>query len=302
MNEAAFDRVFPSRTLSSRIFGTSDSRMSGAFYGYSLFIIALGTGWVLRDRGLVSASDGPGYWLGIIGSSLMLLLLLYPVRKRFRALRFLGGTSHWFRLHMILGLLGPLLVLYHSNFRIGSFNSQVALYCMLLVAGSGVIGRHLYAGIHEGLYGRKTSLKDLRRDLASSQKDNKGLALLLPRLATRLASLSAEIEGDGASGSMGVVASLKWVFRRYPVWFFLVQLARTELRAQAVVSPAIARDLPRMAKSTSPYIRNFVRLASHIARFTLYERLFSLWHVLHLPLFFMLIISALVHVLAVHMY
>ena len=41
---------------------------------------------------------------------------------------------------------------------------------------------------------------------------------------------------------------------------------------------------------------------TRVAQFSLYERLFSLWHVFHLPFFFMLVLSACVHVLAVHMY
>ena len=61
------------------------------------------------------------------------LQVLEP-RKRFRFLQILGATRHWFRLHMIFGLLGPLLILYHSNFHLGSFNSRVAFYAMLLVA------------------------------------------------------------------------------------------------------------------------------------------------------------------------
>ena len=39
-----------------------------------------------------------------------------------------------------------------------------------------------------------------------------------------------------------------------------------------------------------------------VAELKLYERLFSLWHVLHLPLFVMLVVSGIVHVIAVHMY
>ena len=33
-----------------------------------------------------------------------------------------------------------------------------------------------------------------------------------------------------------------------------------------------------------------------------YERLFGLWHVFHLPFFYMLVVTAIVHVVAVHMY
>jgi hypothetical protein len=39
-----------------------------------------------------------------------------------------------------------------------------------------------------------------------------------------------------------------------------------------------------------------------VAAFEAYERLFSLWHVLHLPLFFMLLIAGIVHVIAVNVY
>jgi hypothetical protein len=33
-----------------------------------------------------------------------------------------------------------------------------------------------------------------------------------------------------------------------------------------------------------------------------FQALFSLWHALHMPLFFMLIIAGTVHVVAVHLY
>ena len=39
-----------------------------------------------------------------------------------------------------------------------------------------------------------------------------------------------------------------------------------------------------------------------VARFSFYERVFALWHALHLPLCFLLFISAGIHVYAVHSY
>lgn len=302
MNEIVADHVFPSNGIAERIFGTRKTRQSGAFYGYSLTVLACGIGWLLRDRNIVSPEDGLGYWLGIVGGSMMLILLLYPLRKRIRALRILGGTQQWFRMHMILGILGPVLVLFHSNFHLGSFNSRVALYCMLLVAGSGVIGRHIYAHIHNGLYGQKTTLKDMRDDLTMSLEKSQGLATLLPNLTKRLETLSTQVQGDAVTGRLKTGTSILWSVRRYFIWASLLVTAHRELKLQSDTSPAIARDLPRLRKTSSTFIRSFVRLTSRVAQFTLYERLFSLWHVLHMPLFFMMIISALVHVLAVHMY
>ena len=302
MNDIAADNVFASSGILGRLVGTRETRQNGAFYGYSLTVIACGLGWLLRDYTLINPKDGIGYWLGIIGGSMMLVLLLYPLRKRIRALHFLGGTQQWFRMHMILGVLGPVLVLYHSNFTLGSFNSQVALYCMLLVAGSGIIGRHIYAHIHNGLYGRKTTLKDMRADLKTSLEKSQGLATLLPTLTKKLEVLSTQVQGDAVTGRLTTSASILWTARKYFVWVSLLMTARRELELQSDASPAIARDLARLRKSSRIYIRNFVRLTTRVAQFTLYERMFSLWHVLHMPLFFMMIISALIHVLAVHMY
>lgn len=302
MNEIALDRVFESGGFRTRLFGTKETRLSNSFYGYSLTLIAIGAGWLLRGYDLIDPQDGLGYWLGIIGGTMMLVLILYPLRKRIRALRFLGRTARWFQVHMILGVLGPVLVLYHSNFSLGSFNSRVALYCMLLVAGSGVIGKYLYAHIHHGLYGGKASLSDLRNDLTSSLESSHGLATLLPHLTTRLEALAIDAQGCSITGSMSMRASISWSLRKYVIWISLSKAARAELRSRAAESPTIARDFDRLNKVSSAYIRNFVKLTTRIAQFTLFERLSSLWHVLHMPLFFMMVISALLHVLAVHMY
>ena len=94
----------------------------------------------------ITPQRGLGYWLGITGGSMMLLLLIYSARKRFAWLRWLGGIPAWFEIHMMLGVVGPLLVLFHANFRLGATNSNVALICMLVVAGKRRGGAlHLYA-------------------------------------------------------------------------------------------------------------------------------------------------------------
>jgi len=46
----------------------------------------------------------------------------------------------------------------------------------------------------------------------------------------------------------------------------------------------------------------FLQRLRKVVEFNFYERMFALWHVLHLPLFFMLVIAAIVHIIAVHWY
>jgi phage-related baseplate assembly protein len=50
------------------------------------------------------------------------------------------------------------------------------------------------------------------------------------------------------------------------------------------------------------FIEDFVAGAQRVAQFSRYERLFALWHVLHVPLVWMMLLSAVAHVVAVHAY
>src|SRR5450631_3641644 len=110
----------------------------------------------------ISPQRGLGYWLGIIGGSMMILLLVYSARKRAAWLRWLGGIPAWFEIHMALGVTGPILVLFHANFKLGATNSNVALISMLVVAGSGVIGRYIYTRLHAQMDGHEDTLEQLK--------------------------------------------------------------------------------------------------------------------------------------------
>ncbi|HEY0801893.1 MAG TPA: hypothetical protein VGD54_13690, partial [Steroidobacteraceae bacterium] len=110
----------------------------------------------------ITPQRGFGYALGITGGSLMLLLLLYSARKRVRWLKWMGSVPAWFEVHMALGVLGPILVLFHSNFSLGATNSNVALFCMLAVAGSGVVGRYIYTRLNADLEGHQGTLEQLK--------------------------------------------------------------------------------------------------------------------------------------------
>jgi hypothetical protein len=270
--------------------------------GYLLLALAITYGYLLRDFGYITPESGVGYWLGIIGGSMMLFLLLYPLRKRIRILQIFGPTRFWFRLHMAFGLVGPLLILYHCNFQLGSVNSKVALYCMLLVAGSGIVGRHFYARIHRGLYGRKTSLRELQQDLTASVDKSHGLATLMPILVARLNKMAEELQGCGVTQTLGIRRSIRWTFTHHFTHFSLWLTARRELKTMAENSSIVARDRDRLSRAASKFIRDYMLLVGRVAQFSFYERLFALWHILHLPIFLLLVVSALFHVLAVHMY
>jgi hypothetical protein len=277
-------------------------RNGSALQWYLLLALMITFGWLVRDYELIDPREGVGYWLGIAGGTLMLLLLLYPLRKRIRLMHSLGPTRIWFRMHMVFGLLGPLLILYHSNFHLGSFNSRVAFYSMLLVAGSGIIGRHFYAGIHRGLYGRKTTLKELQQELTESIANSQGLARIMPRLVARLEKNAADLQDHSIRRTIGIRRSLRWTFTHMYERLMLLWIARRELNAAAAASPVVAANRKKIRRGAARYVREFTMLTGRVAQFSLYERLFALWHILHLPIFFLMVLSAFVHIFAVHVY
>src|SRR5690606_6581526 len=134
---------------------------------HRMFALAMAAGWILlvswgwwiRDEDYISASSGLGYYLGLGGGCMILLLLTYSLRKRFRPLRHLFHLRYWFRLHMMLGVFAPTAILFHARFSLGSaVNSTVALICLLTVATSGLIGRFLHNRVHAGVYGEHIKL------------------------------------------------------------------------------------------------------------------------------------------------
>ena len=198
---------------------------AGLFFFLSGF--AIYAGWKLRHREYLTAETGTGYLLGIVGSVMMLVLLLYPLRKRFRFMANWGPISYWFRIHMMLGVVGPICILYHANFTLGSTNSSVALFSMLLVAGSGLIGRYLYVKIHYGLYGRRMNLKELIQEL---EEEKGGLA--------RSIGYSPDVRQQLLRFSSSVLNHSKGFFPTLGIFFFIATAYTLDLSTFARPSQA----------------------------------------------------------------
>lgn len=102
---------------------------------------ALGWGWWHRDASPIDPHVGLGYALGITGGTMMLTTLGFAAAKRFGRRGEDHATRGWYRVHVVLGLLGPLAILYHARFHWGALNSSFALATMLVVTLSGLVGR-----------------------------------------------------------------------------------------------------------------------------------------------------------------
>lgn len=280
--------------------GLAISRQQASGILSLMFILVVVTllfrGWSLREQHLIEAEHGIGYILGIAGGCMMLLLLLYPLRKRIMALAFLGPIKHLFRLHMIFGVLGPTLILFHANFQWGALNSNVALICMLIVAISGLQGRYIYSRIHNGLYGSQLTVQQLQDESRWS------LGRLLeksyfPQLEQQLRAYEQQAR-QASSGWLSPVKIPLFALKSLLVYWILMHQIGRSIR-QEIADKKMRRLL---LLRTRHNLRSYFGAVRRIAEFAFYQRFFALWHVLHMPLFVMMLITGIIHVIAVHMY
>lgn len=270
------------------------TKRNAASYGSSAFGVliaaALAIGWFGRGS-WPNAESGAGYYLGIIGGLSMLALLLYPMRKHAPFMRNAGSVAFWFRTHMALGLIGPTLILYHANFTLGSINANVALWSMLTVAGSGLVGRIIYAKIHKGLYGVKADLRNLAAEAAAFRVQFKGD--LDEALSARFDAVEKGAFGEAAG--MGKAATK------------MMRVAGQARSLHAELRRRLKKQM-RQSENAAAYVEHlelctrYFRRVEQAAELGFYERIFSAWHLLHLPLFLLLILTAIIHVVAVHLY
>ena len=258
--------------------------------------------WQVSQMGLFKAGDDVGYWMGVAGGVMMLLLFSYPLRKHFRFAHSWGKVKWWFLVHMLLGVGGPLLILLHSTFRIGSLNAGVALYSMLIVAGSGVVGRFIYARVNRGLRGEQTELKELQVRARMDQDDVRSRLAFAPRVEALLKNFE-QAELQAKEGWITHLRRVFWLpFRQWWLYRQCVAELDRSIRALAIRGGWTHQERLRRSKRTKKMAHRYIMAVVRVAQYTAYARLFSLWHVAHIPFVYLLIISAIVHVVAVHAY
>lgn len=258
--------------------------------------------WKVSRLGYFEAGDDVGYWLGVAGGTMMLLLFSYPLRKHFRFAHSWGRVKWWFLVHMILGIGGPLLILLHSTFRIGSLNAGVALYSMIIVALSGVVGRFIYARVHRGLRGEQTGFKELQTRAKFDQDEVRSRLAFAPTVEADLKAFE-QAELQATPGWRSHLRQVFWLpIKQWFVYRRCVRDLHGAIRKLARHGQWSRQDLQRREAMSRKLIRRYLNAVVRVAQYTAYERLFSLWHIAHIPFVYLLIISAVVHVIAVHAY
>ena len=228
-----------------------------------------------------------GQSAGILSLVVMLLLWLYPLRKRWRWLAFTGSLARWLDVHVVIALVLPLLVAIHAAWRFDGLIGLGVLW-MMIVWASGIVGRYLYTRIPRGRAG-----VELTRDEIAEQRKE-----LLGQIARRVrldaAATAATLSRASASPhAVGAIPALRQMIRDRGV-------RRRALRHfEAVLEKSTPRPTRAEAREVLALAEREMALAQQASLLDATQQLFRLWHVLHRPVALAALAAVLIHVAVV---
>jgi hypothetical protein len=249
-----------------------------AYYGWDYYLAPSTAKVRLPLHPILRQSGTTGHFLGILGSLFIILLLGYSLRKRVRWMRNWGTLNVWLEAHIWLGLAGPLLILFHADFKFSGL-VQISVWAMLFVVVSGVVGRYFYRLIPRSLSGMELNRIELEAEEINLTFE---IRKLLPADHSFWGAM-AEMDSGTREGpeSLGPPARGE----RYR----LKRRLHKALKSIRVLHRAQRRALSRLILARQALLRK-KRVMERTLKILYY------WHLLHMPFVVILFLILLIHV------
>jgi hypothetical protein len=227
-------------------------------------------------------SPAPGrflsYWIGWIGFGFIATLLIYSIRKRFQIFHKWGSLQGWLDFHIFCGLVGPILIIFHSNFKIGGLVA-ISFWSMVISALSGIVGRYFYFQILQN----RGELEDQVRFY------DQGFSKL--QIAQRIPAQAIE---NLKIKAIATACGIRMV-RGEQTGFFDVLISSFIGDIALFLRPATL--LPGMHKSLNLRFREYGRIQRKMYFLDTYKKFMGYWHAFHLPFAIFMYIVAVVHII-----
>ena len=271
-----------------------------ALLSISAFIVITALSWLIISNTNFLTNSNFSYNAGLFGGFLMLCSIFYALLKRIRFIYAMGHNETWFYAHLVCGVLGTMIILFHTTFQIKSLNSGVALFCLTLVIVSGIFGRYICTllsyqvqKIYHRIGEQEVSLiNSLAKHGHNTDKTVKsGISRLLAtglgkrfHWYTNIINLF-KLPVQAIFLYLSLSKNLKVVFNKISTdagW------SNGEFKSTLSENRSLARR----------YVKNIYLLSTS----QLTSDILSYWRTLHTSVLYLLTITAVLHILAVHMY
>ncbi|MEW5795284.1 MAG: hypothetical protein AB1772_02885 [Candidatus Zixiibacteriota bacterium] len=222
-------------------------------------------------RGLRPAgSRGLAY--GIAGSVMMVMMLVYSLRKRTRLLGRSLPLRPLLDFHIYLGIIGPLFIVLHTSLKVQGLVA-VSFWSMVAVAASGFFGRYLYLQIPRNIAGKELTLQEMEQTSADTAGNLKARFKLDDITLGQVDALFEKRLIPRGNATFAAILSLMIDDLIRPV-------VKSKLRRQLLKIVWLPRDQFRDLFETS-FTRALLRRRIHLLGQV--QRLFHYWHVIHKP-------------------
>lgn len=226
-----------------------------------------------------------GLAYGIAGSAMMVLMLVYSVRKRTRLLGRAVPLRYLLDFHIYLGVVGPLFIVLHTSFRVQGLVA-VSFWSMVAVAVSGYFGRYLYSQIPRNRLGNELSLREIEEAGAILARELQQRFHLDDAMLTRVDQLFAAHLIHKHKGAWGSVLSLLFDDLLRP---FVRRRLKRKLSAVVVLPGRQGWELFEVSFQRA-ILRRRVALLAQV------QMLFHHWHVVHKPFAIVMYVIMAVHI------
>lgn len=241
---------------------------------YAVIIVAeiayLTWRWATNPPAPTSAFSVNLGWVGLVS---MVVLLVYSIARRSRALRGAARLSAWLHFHIFLAVQGFVCVVFHSlhlftrSYGVNLMNPAVLNFiAVVIVFLSGLFGRYLYSFLPRTLGGEQMAARDVEAELS--------------KLGALPASVQPLLPSGGVPRSFG-------------------GLVRADLDTRAALKKLSTLQLPA---DVSELVARRLKLQLRLHMLGAAEKIFQRWIVLHRPLASVMYILSVVHVVLSYMY
>ncbi len=268
-----------------------------AAYGWSYYILEQAQRPFSPKHVFLKPSGIIGLRLGILGLGVFAVIYLYPLRKRWAYLGRIGTTKNWLDFHVLMGLIAPVIICFHSSFKVRGF-AGMAFWTMIGLTVSGIVGRYFYAQIPRSLNTAELSLKELQALSEELMAELREQNVLPEAAVARLVRLpeSARVQ---SMPLVTALAEMVWldVSRPFRIWAL-----RRHATGMGRKIFSLGGILPTGRESVERVITLASRQAALSKRYLFLAKthqVFHLWHVVHRPLSISFAIFVIIHVMTV---
>ena len=256
-----------------------------AFHGVSYYRQSQEERFYHPNNNTLKPSGSIGHGLGIAGSLCILIGVgTYMARKRYLSLAHLGLLKYWLEFHIFICILGTILIVFHTAFKVGGL-AAVSFWSMITVFASGVAGRVIYLQIPRTIEGRELDLMEIRGIRNNIIDEIKA---------------SYNIDDESLKFITYSVENQAAIYQRQSSFNFIKRYFEERNSIKAIKGTLREHNLSKSQGSkVLSLVRDDIRLGRRIGRLENMKNLFRYWHIFHLPFAILMLIFMVMHVIVV---